>query len=151
MNTFIFDNGMLLGIDENGKVITNLPKIPEGSMMVTGNTVGEIRTEVLDQRTRLADDGIIILSAAISAKQQKIVSLPEMQMRGFIYIKDQTNIAYETNKIFTDSLHELMAKKMMSTEEAEKKVADKLTKFYRKNINKSPYINVKIINIDENK
>ena len=151
MNTFIFDNGMLLGIDENGKVITNLPKIPEGSMMVTGNTVGEIRTEVLDQRTRLADDGIIILSAAVSAKQQKIVSLPEMQMRGFIYIKDQTNIAYETNKIFTDSLHELMAKKMMSTEEAEKKVADKLTKFYRKNINKSPYINVKIINIDENK
>lgn len=100
--------------------------------MVTGNTVGEIRTEVLDQRTRLADDGIIILSAAVSAKQQKIVSLPEMQMRGFIYIKDQTNIAYETNKIFTDSLHELMAKKMMSTEEAEKKVADKLTKFYRK-------------------
>lgn len=151
MNTFIFDNGMLLGIDENGKVITNLPKIPEGSMMVTGNTVGEIRTEVLDQRTRLADDGIIILSAAVSAKQQKIVSLPEMQMRGFIYIKDQKNIAYETNKIFTDSLHELMAKKMMSTEEAEKKVADKLTKFYRKNINKSPYINVKIINIDENK
>lgn len=72
MNTFIFDNGMLLGIDENGKVITNLPKIPEGSMMVTGNTVGEIRTEVLDQRTRLADDGIIIYPLLFQQNNKKL-------------------------------------------------------------------------------
>lgn len=147
MNTIIYDNGMMLGIDKAGKLV-QLPRIKEGDQMVSGNIVGDMKESVLTERQKLADDGIVVLSAAVSARQQKIVSNPDVQMRGFIYLKDQQNILNEINSAFNETLKELMNKRMMSTGEAERKLTDRLSKYFKKETGKNPLILTQIIDID---
>ncbi|HBD05945.1 MAG TPA: hypothetical protein DCY93_00850 [Firmicutes bacterium] len=148
-NVVVLDNGMLLNIDKSGKLLQNITRVKEGTLLVAGHSVGEAKAHILQERQRLADDGILCLSVAVSSKQQRIVSQPEVQMRGFIYLGDQKNIYQEINSIFNEELHTLMTKKMMSTSEAEKRLVDRLSKYLVKQAKKNPYIDVNIINIDE--
>lgn len=148
MNTLIFDNGMVLGIGNDKRLITTLPRVKEGSLMVDGIHVGSIQESVLQERQKLADDGIVVLSAVVSSKQQKLLSQPDIQMHGFIYLKDQANVMFEMNTIFQDVLHELMTRKMMSTADADKKLVERLSKYFRRDTKKNPIIYSHIINID---
>ena len=47
----------------------------------------------------LSDNGIIIISATLDKKSKKVLAGPEILSRGFIYVRDSTELIEEIKKI----------------------------------------------------
>lgn len=149
LNTFIADNGMVLYFDDKGKAhLTPNQVIKAGDLLVDGLGVDDVKDAVLSERQKMSDDGVVILAVTISSKQRKIISSPDIQMRGFIFLRDSENIVKEVHNIFDKVLQELMNKLMMSCEDAEHLTIERLVRYLRKECGKDPLIVAKIIDID---
>ena len=97
------DNRIL--IPETGRVI-ELDKrsmrfgqtVPSGQSLVDGYGVGDVGTAVLRDRKHLAEDGILIIVAAIDFYTNTIVSGPDITSRGFVYVKEAEALMEEVHK-----------------------------------------------------
>ena len=148
-NTFIADNGMILYFDDQGKAhLTPNVMIRAGDLLVDGIGVGDVKDSVLNERQKMSDDGVIVLAVTVSSKLRKVISSPDIQMRGFIFLKDSENIVKEVSNIFNRVLTDLCSRPLMSCEDAEHSVIEKLTRYLRKESGKDPLIVPRIIDID---
>lgn len=149
-NTFVFDNGMALAFDENGRNIKRNILIRNGDVMVDGNSVGEVKEAAIDERTKMADGGILIMGISYSSSQRKIVSNPDIQMRGFLYLSDSEPIVNQVTQILTSNLNNYLnnAQNKLNVIDMQKKIADKVSKFVLHATNKEPMVLVELIDID---
>ena len=149
-NIFIFDNGMILNI-ENGIAKPDFKTIIEnGDIMVDGIGVGNVVDSVIQERIAMATDGVIILGAVISSSQKKIITSQDVQMRGFVFLKDSENVVKQINSIFEDALHTSITNYYEGKEkEFINKITDKISKYIRKETKKQPIIIANIIDIDK--
>ena len=101
-NIFVFDNGMVLNI-ENGIAKPDFNSVIEnGDIMVDGIGVGNVVESVINERIKMATDGVIIIGAVVSTKNKEIITLQDCQMRGFVFLKDSENIVRQINAIFEE-------------------------------------------------
>ena len=86
----------------NGKLNENdFSKIPCGDISIDGDSSDDIGEVVLRDREMLSDNGIIIISATLSKKTKKIIAGPEILTRGFVYVKDSTELIEQIKEICT--------------------------------------------------
>jgi ribonuclease J len=141
MNTFLMDNGFVLEFT-NGKprlLTSELDRIPVGDTFVDGLGIGDVKSDVILQRQRLGEDGIVILGATISKLHKKIVAGPDVQMRGFIFVKDSDNIMREIQAVFSQELQD----------DFKVQLSDKVSKILRRINGKNPIILPIILLFDE--
>jgi ribonuclease J len=142
-NTFLMDNGQVLEfIDGKPKLLTHdLDKIATGDVLIDGLGVGDVKKDVIVQRQRLAEDGIVILGATLSKKDKTIIAGPDIQMRGFIFVKESENIIREVTQLFTTELNDYLTKKFfMSLDDFKIQLIDKISKVLRRINGKNPVI-----------
>lgn len=149
-NIFVFDNGMVLNI-ENGIAKPDFNSIIEnGDIMVDGIGVGNVVESVINERIKMATDGVIIIGAVVSTKNKEIITLQDCQMRGFVFLKDSENIVRQINAIFEDALHVYISNYHEGAEdEFMFKISEKIFKYVRKETKKQPLVLPKIIDIDK--
>jgi ribonuclease J len=58
-------------------------RVPCGSVLVDGVTVGEVGQEVLRDRLHLSRDGVLVVSVVLDRLSGQIVAGPELMSRGF--------------------------------------------------------------------
>ena len=71
---------------ENGNFV-NYEKINNGTLYVDGNLTGNVDKEIVEERNRLANDGIIHILSYVDTKNKKIVKDPVIITRGFVSSK----------------------------------------------------------------
>ena len=71
---------------------------PAGEVFVDGYGVGDVGAVVLRDRKHLAEDGILIIVAAIDFYTNTIVSGPDITSRGFVYVKEAEALMEEVHK-----------------------------------------------------
>jgi ribonuclease J len=148
-NTFVYDNGMALAFDEKGNVIRKMIMVKNGDVMVDGTSVGEVKEAAIDERTKMADGGIVLMGLTVSLSQKKICSVPDIQMRGFLYLRDSEPILNQMAGIFTSTVNAMLNdEKKGNIIDMERKVADKITKFLFKQTEKEPMILCEILDVD---
>ena len=76
-----------------------LADVPAGSLMVDGLGVGDVGSIVLRDRKHLAEDGLIILVAAIDGNTGALLSGPDIVSRGFVYVREAEDLMNETRRI----------------------------------------------------
>jgi len=108
-NIILKENGFVAKF-VNGKLVHEFEKMPCGDVSIDGDSSDDIGEVVLRDREMLSDNGIIIISATLSKKGKKLLAGPEILTRGFIYVKDSTELI-DTMKemcqeIITANVHE---------------------------------------------
>ncbi len=100
-NIILKENGDVATI-KNGKLSEEPEKVPVGVISIDGDNSDDIGEVVLKDREMLSNNGILIVSATISKKDKTILAGPEIMTRGFIYVKDSTELINNIKKICSD-------------------------------------------------
>ena len=152
-NIFLLDNGQTLEIEDGTAKadFNNDGHIKIGDVMIDGIGVGDVVNEIINDRTRLSDDGVIILGCGVSLKEKKITYGPDVQMRGFLFLKDKDAdvILKEVTKLFVEATNKyLLENKPFVVESVQNKINDIISKYLLKQSNRNPVIKSNIIVID---
>ena len=94
---FIADNGRQVAISKRKMSIAE--DVPAGKIFVDGYGVGDVGNAVIKERKRLAEDGLMIISAVIEKETGMLVSGPEIVSRGFVYVRDSEQLIAEAKLV----------------------------------------------------
>ena len=108
-NIILKENGFVANF-VNGKLVNDFTRMPVGDILIDGESSDDIGEVVLRDRELLSDNGIIIISATLSKKTKEIIAGPEILTRGFVYVKDSTElidaIKEKCVEIIKENIHE---------------------------------------------
>lgn len=95
-NVFVPEIGQTIEFTRNsGKHST---QVPCGSIMIDGNSVGDIGSAVLKDRRLLAEDGLFTIVIPLSKKTGALMTTPEVISRGFVYLKSSEELINEARE-----------------------------------------------------
>lgn len=149
-NIFLLDNGMIVRFEDNGAKLlgSDLDRIPTSDLLIDGLGVGDISSSVIEDRQKLSDDGVIVLACAISKKLRTIVAGPDIQMRGFVFVKDSDNVLKELTNILVSTTMSYLAQPTINLEEAKDNIYEKALRYVRRETRKTPMILPLISEVD---
>ena len=96
-NIYIADNGKQVELSK--RKMTVAPDVPAGKVFVDGYGVGDVGSAVIRERKRLAEDGLMIISAVIEKETGMLVSGPDIVSRGFVYVRDSEELIAEVKLV----------------------------------------------------
>ena len=104
-NIFVIQNGEVLEISDSGARITE--SVQSGYLLVDGSIVGDVGSVVLNDRRRLAKDGLVIVVASICHDAGRIITLsgPDIVSRGFVYVKESEELMREAKDFAAEILY----------------------------------------------
>ncbi|MEG2270153.1 MAG: ribonuclease J [Bacilli bacterium] len=151
-NVLLLDNGDVIEFFEANKPpkFSTLCDIAEiGTMMVDGSGVGDVANEIILERTRLSTDGVVVLSVVVSASLKKIIGGPDVQMRGYLFVKDSEQIIKGVTSILENTIAKFLAKpERFNKQLCEKEIVDECTRYTRRMTKRNPIIDPSIIVLD---
>lgn len=140
-NIFVIDNGDAFEyIDKKAKIAHNVALT--GDILVDGKGIGDVSNDVINERQRFSDDGVIILAITLSNEKRKIIAGPDIQMRGFIYLKDSEQISKEITKTLNIVITQALNDKSTPLHEStiEQNINETIFRLVRRLSGKSPCI-----------
>lgn len=96
-NIFIADNGRQVELTK--RKMTQASDVPAGQVFVDGYGVGDVGNAVIRERKRLAEDGLMIISAVIERETGKLVAGPDVISRGFVFVRDSEKLIAEAKLV----------------------------------------------------
>lgn len=146
-NVLVLDNGMVVEFENYfAKVLPN--RIITGNVYVDGKGVGDIHSEVLEERQKFSDDGVIIVAATISKSKREIVLGPDIQTRGLIFVKESDSLIKEIERVLRANITLELSKPNYSLSYMEMTIKDQIFKTVRRAMLKSPTIIPIIVEIE---
>ncbi|MFV0249946.1 MAG: ribonuclease J [Bacilli bacterium] len=114
---------------ENGELAKADEKIKVDDILVDGKQAGDIGELVLKDRELLSGNGIVIVSATLSRSTKQVLAGPEILTRGFIYVKDNTDLIKEAEKISLAVIEENTKPNYVDFNKIKSGIRDKLGKY----------------------
>jgi ribonuclease J len=145
-NVFVMENGISVILDETGGRLFD-EHIPHGDVMIDGIGIGDVGGKVIEDRQKLAE-GVVVLALTVSKKQHKIVAGPDVQMRGFVFVKDADMILRDVSKIFVSTVNEFLEKPIYNLEEMQQNVYEKCLRAIRRQTGKEPMVLPLIVEVE---
>ena len=146
---FLVDNGMGVGFDAAGNALPVTQLFKPGNVFVDGLGVGDVKSDTIEERQEMAEDGVVILAAVISSKEHKVISKPNIQFRGFIYSRGKEEIVKKVEKLFNTALDSLVNQKKPDIANMTSRLSDNLRRELKRATGKKPLICPMIVNIDD--
>lgn len=146
-NVFVLDNGMILQITKERAQI--LPeKIKVGDLLIDGKGIGDVEGGVINERQQLSDDGVVVLGVTVSKSKRQVVAGPDVQMRGFVFLKDADTILKEVTKIFLSAVNDGLNKANYRISDIQNTASEAIIRYIRRANGKNPMVLPLIIEID---
>lgn len=145
-NIILAENGLRLELTPNGFKVDG--KVQSGSTYIYGDSVGNVKEQILKERQMLADDGVIIVTI-IQDKQGRIIKGPEIVSRGFIYKKDENmeKILDNLKIIIKDKLNNLSENLEFDSEKIKTGVISVMNSYLNDKVGKVPTSIVTVLKI----
>lgn len=89
-DVILMHNGMVL--EMTSSEAKDLGSIDVSPVLVDGLGIGDVGNVVLKDRKNLSQDGLMVVSLAISKSTNQVVSGPEFLSRGFVYVKESNDL-----------------------------------------------------------
>ena len=144
-HTVIAENGSVIELSRKTAKIAD--HVQAGRVFVDGSRVGDVGSVVLRDRKHLAEDGMIVVTIALSSLDNSLLGGPDVLTRGFIYEKDSEDLIEEVKRVVHESLASCRHQKITDTNGIKNKIRTNLTGYLYKTTKRSPMILPMIISI----
>ena len=114
--------------------------VPAGNVYVDGYGVGDVGSVVLRERKLLSEDGVIVVAAVIDAASGYNLSEPEIYSRGFVYIKESSELFREAQQVALRVLDKYADTKRRDINTLKNKMKDEILRFMYEKTKRSPIV-----------
>jgi len=137
-NIFILENGDALELGQNGGNVVD--KVPCQPLLVDGLGVGDVGNIVLRDRQKLAQDGLIVVVVTIRKGTLEIMSGPDIVSRGFVYVKESSDIMDEAREVVVKTLDKCKTKNIKGWAKLKNEVRQDLREHLWRQMKRNPMI-----------
>lgn len=137
-NIFLLEKGEVVSYDK-GTMVSN-EKVPAGNVLIDGSGVGDVGNIVLRDRRLLSDNGIFIAVVSIDKKKKEIVAGPEIQSRGFVYVKESEELLKTAETRILDIVNNHLTTSKLDWNDLKQEIRDDLNRFLYENTKRNPMI-----------
>lgn len=148
------DIAMSVGIPENNIIISDIGKVietdgvdmqitssvPAGRVMVDGLGVGDVGSIVLRDRKHLAEDGLIIVVAAIDSVTGELLAGPDVVSRGFVYVRESEELMNAAREVCVKALSQCKMSGYRDWNSIKQTVKDQLGQYVYVQTKRNPMI-----------
>ena len=114
-------------------------EVPSGAVMVDG-LGGDVGSIVLRDRKHLAEDGLIVVVAAINAKNKRIVSGPDIISRGFVYVREAEDMINGARDVAKAALEESISSGVRDWTTLKNRMKDEVSRYVYNKTKRSPMV-----------
>lgn len=134
----LVNNGDVIEMNHN-KVRKTNNKVPSNRIIIDGLGTGDIGTKVIQERQKMAQNGVVVVLLPIHAKSHKLLAEPDVISRGFIYIRELDEVASKARQ-YAKKAYEDTLSKTTDLKELKRSVYQALSRFFRQRLNREPMI-----------
>lgn len=147
-NIQLLENGQVITF-ENGVLKNTHEFVKTGEILVDGSLEESIHDVVLKDREILSQDGVIIVSVAISLKLKKRANDAEITSRGFVYVKDNEDLLDDLKQIYRTVMDKALISHPFDFKTVKDLAKDALSKYVNQKTSRRPIIMPVIVVVDE--
>jgi len=136
-NIILAEDGDVITIDRDGISVTD--KVAAGHIYIDGNTIGNFESTVLKDRTRLSEDGIVVVILPLTLEGHGIMQ-PEIFSRGFIYPQNREDFIIKAKDIVFDVVRNCIKEKGINEGALKTSIKNALKSYFRRETTLSPMI-----------
>lgn len=125
---------------EIGDEVRIAGQAPAGMTFVDGLGIGDVGPEVLRDRRKLSDDGIVVVLVAVDAHHGQVVAGPDLVNRGFVHEETSANILEEARNRVMLSLKESSADEVIDRTVLQQTIRRTLGKYFWEVTERKPVI-----------
>lgn len=115
-------------------------QVSASDTMVDGIGIGDIGNIVLRDRKLLSEDGIFIAVVTIDRRKRKIVSGPSVMTRGFVYVKENTQLIEQSSEVVREVVQKNVEHNEFEWGTLKQEIRDALSKFLFDRTRRRPVI-----------
>ncbi len=137
-DVFINEIGGVLELTPDSAKIAD--SVPAGQVLIDGGGVGDVGNIVMRDRKLLSEEGMIVVVAAVSKSQKRVVSGPDVISRGFVYMRDSEELIDGAKMAAEMALMRGIAREVFDWSTLKSDVRESVTKFITQKTKRSPII-----------
>ena len=137
-NIFILQAGEVLSVSKDRAEITG--HVETGTLFVDGLGVGDVGNVVLRDRQILAENGMVMVIAAVLEGTGELVSGPEIITRGFIYVRESDEIMTEMAEVAAETFRKLEQKGVTDWNKMKSAIRDEMSSFIWGKMKRRPMV-----------
>lgn len=135
---FILANGHVLELSQDAAEVKG--EVPTGAIFVDGLGVGDVGNQVMRDRQRLADDGILIVAMNLEPGTNIVTSGPVIVSRGFVYVKESDELMIEAEDVVIEAMERIQEKEITNRNKIKDTIRDALSGLIWKRLKRNPII-----------
>lgn len=135
---FLVEKGDVINYDGKNMVLNE--KVHSGNVLIDGIGVGDVGNIVLRDRHLLAEDGIFIAVVTLDPKNRRIAAGPEIQSRGFVYVRESEDLLKEAEEKVREIVEAGLQEKRIEWSEIKQNMRDKISKLLFESTKRRPMI-----------
>lgn len=120
-------------------------RVQTDDIYVDGNDITGLSTAVLRDRQNLSNDGMVSILVSMDSHAGKLLTRPVIVSRGFVYMKESTQMMREAENIIYQALTKLLARKTTFAE-IKNTIRDTLEPYFYHKTNRNPMVIPVIMN-----
>ena len=117
-----------------------LGDVPAGNVFVDGYGVGDVGSVVLRERKLLSEDGVIVVAAVVDASTGYSLSAPEIYSRGFVYVKESSELFREAEHIVERLLDKYADSRKRDVNALKGRIKDEMLRYMYEKTKRSPVV-----------
>ena len=138
-NIILKQNGDIVEFID-GKLQDKFEHLDVDDILIDGKSSDDVGELVLKDREMLSDNGIMLISATLDKQTKEILVGPEVTTRGFIYVKDSSDMIAEIKKISSENIERNTTPSYVDYNQIKNEIREELSRFFYHETETKPMI-----------